>query len=84
MSLPATTGSNRCFLEMEGTLSMRCLDSEGRVMEIWVLQDYEKKTWSKFQSELPMVTYSSNALLSHKRDIYVDLPCGFLFAPTSL
>jgi F-box interacting protein len=71
MSLPSTAKGIQTLLDMEGTLGMRCLDDTGKIMEIWVLQDYAKETWSKFPIELPMVTYWSDVLLSHKRDMLI-------------
>ncbi|XP_051220913.1 F-box protein At5g18160 [Lolium perenne] len=56
----AARGSCRYLLEMEGRLVMRCIDDVEGIMQTWVLQDYERVTWSlRCQIEFPVAYYGT-------------------------
>jgi hypothetical protein len=58
---------------MEGMLGMSCLDNDKGIMKIWVLQDYNRETWSiKSQIELQKGSDSSGSLFSHRRHMLMQ------------
>lgn len=54
MCAPVVSSSTRLF-EMDGTLGMSTVNDEAKIVDIWVMKDYESEVWAlKCRVELPV------------------------------
>ncbi|XP_020184968.1 putative F-box protein At2g02030 [Aegilops tauschii subsp. strangulata] len=52
--VPCSDGLFAGMFEMDGILGMACSNDEGKIIGIWMMQDYESEVWTlKYRFELP-------------------------------
>ncbi|KAF7039884.1 hypothetical protein CFC21_049827 [Triticum aestivum] len=52
--VPTSDGLFAGMFEMDGILGMACSNDEGKIIGIWMMQDYESEVWTlKYRFELP-------------------------------